>query len=196
MGSSSRVSIPDVSRLAEAVLEKSTGKDSSIHGESHWQRVAAAGLTLLPETPGADPALVFLFALFHDSMRLNDNYDPLHGPRGAALARQLRGEAFDLEDAEMNLLAFACEEHTNGGIGPDPTVGVCWDADRLNLWRVGIIPDPRFLSTEAARSEERIAWAHGLQQERFAWAELYRAFRLLDVRRPSCGDEGEGGSIV
>jgi uncharacterized protein len=129
-------------------------------------------------------------------MRLNDNYDPLHGPRGAALARQLRGEAFDLEDAEMNLLAFACEEHTNGGIGPDPTVGVCWDADRLNLWRVGIIPDPRFLSTEAARSEERIAWAHGLQQERFAWAELYRAFRLLDVRRPSCGDEGEGGSIV
>ena len=196
MGSSSRVSIPDVSRLAEAVLEKSTGKDSSIHGESHWQRVAAAGLTLLPETPGADPALVFLFALFHDSMRLNDNYDPLHGPRGAALARQLRGEAFDLENAEMNLLAFACEEHTNGGIGPDPTVGVCWDADRLNLWRVGIIPDPRFLSTEAARSEERIAWAHGLQQERFAWAELYRAFRLLDVRRPSCGDEGEGGSIV
>jgi uncharacterized protein len=196
VGSSSRVSIPDVSRLAEAVLEKSTGKDSSIHGESHWQRVAAAGLILLPETPGADPALVFLFALFHDSMRLNDNYDPLHGPRGAALARQLRGEAFDLEDAEMNLLAFACEEHTNGGIGPDPTVGVCWDADRLNLWRVGIIPDPRFLSTEAARSEERIAWAHGLQQERFAWAELYRAFRLLDVRRPSCGDEGEGGSIV
>jgi uncharacterized protein len=196
VGSSSRVSIPDVSRLAEAVLEKSTGKDSSIHGESHWQRVAAAGLTLLPETPGADPALVFLFALFHDSMRLNDNYDPRHGPRGAALARQLRGEAFDLEDAEMNLLAFACEEHTNGGIGPDPTVGVCWDADRLNLWRVGIIPDPRFLSTEAARSEERIAWAHGLQQERFAWAELYRAFRLLDVRRPSCGDEGEGGSIV
>jgi hypothetical protein len=124
VGSSSRVSIPDVSRLAEAVLEKSTGKDSSIHGESHWQRVAAAGLTLLPETPGADPALVFLFALFHDSMRLNDNYDPLHGPRGAALARQLRGEAFDLEDAEMNLLAFACEEHTNGGIDPDPTVGV------------------------------------------------------------------------
>ena len=120
MSSSSRVSIPDAARLVDAVLEKSTGKDSLIHGESHWQRVAAAGLTLLPETPGADPALVFLFALFHDSMRLNDNYDPEHGPRGAALARELRGEAFDLEDAEMGLLAFACEEHTNGGIGPDP----------------------------------------------------------------------------
>ena len=192
MGSSSRVSIPDATRLVDAVLERSTGKDSSIHGETHWQRVAAAGLALLLETPGADPALVFLFALFHDSMRLNDNYDPLHGPRGAALARELRGEAFDLEDAEMGLLAFACAEHTNGGLGPDPTVGVSWDADRLNLWRVGIIPDPRFLSTEAARSEERIGWANGLQQEQFGWTELYRAFRLLDGRWPQCGDEGGG----
>ena len=178
MGSSSRVSIPDAARLVDAVLERSTGKDSSIHGESHWQRVAAAGLALLPETPSADPALMFLFALFHDSMRLNDNYDPLHGPRGAALATELRGEAFDLEDAEMDLLAFACEEHTNGGVGPNLNVGVCWDADRLNLWRVGITPDPRFLSTEAARSEERIAWAHGLQHKHFTWADLYRAFGL------------------
>jgi uncharacterized protein len=178
VGTDPYVSIPDAARLVEAVLERSTGKDSSIHGESHWQRVAAAGLALLSETPVADPALVFLFALFHDSMRLNDNYDPMHGPRGASLARDLRGGAFELEDAGMDLLAFACEEHTSGGLGPDPTVGVCWDADRLNLWRVGITPDPGFLSTEAARSEERIAWARDLQQEHFAWEDLYRAFGL------------------
>ena len=162
----------------DAVLERSTGKDSPIHGESHWQRVAAAGLALLPETPAADPALVFLFALFHDSMRSNDGYDPLHGPRGAALARELRGEAFDLKDAEMDLLGFACEEHTNGGVGSDPTVGVCWDADRLNLWRVGIRPDPHWLSTEAARSEERIGWALGLQWKHFSWEELCQCFEL------------------
>ena len=178
MASGGRVSIPDAGRLVAAVLERSTGKDSSIHGENHWQRVAAAGLALLPETPAADPALVFLFALFHDCMRLNDNHDPLHGPRGAALARELRGEAFNIGDAEMSLLGFACEEHTNGGISPDPTVGVCWDADRLNLWRVGIRPDPRWLSTEAARSEERIVWARDLQGERIAWEELYRDFGL------------------
>jgi uncharacterized protein len=178
VGSGARVSIPDAGRLVKAVLERSTGKHSSIHGESHWQRVAAAGLALLPKTPAADPALVFLFALFHDSMRLNDNHDPLHGPRGAALARELRGEAFDLEDAEMGLLGFACEEHTNGGVGSDPTVGVCWDADRLNLWRVGRRPGPRLLSTEAARSEERIVWARDLQGERFAWEELYRDFGI------------------
>jgi uncharacterized protein len=179
LDSDARISIPDPARLVDAVLERSTGKNSLIHGENHWQRVAAAGLVLLPETPDAEPALVFLFALFHDSMRLNDSFDPMHGPRAAVLARELRGGAFDLGDEEMDLLAFACEEHTNGGVGMDPTVGVCWDADRLNLWRVGFEPDPRFLSTQAARSEEIIAWGRDLQQEQFSWEELYRAFGLL-----------------
>ncbi len=178
MGSGAHVFIPDPVRLVEAVLERSTGKDSFLHGEGHWRRVAAAGLALLPETPGADPAVVFLFALFHDSMRLNDGYDPLHGPRGAALAGDLRGEAFDLEDAKMDLLKFACEEHTNGGVGRDATVGVCWDADRLNLWRVGIKPDPGLLSTEAARKGGRIAWARRLQREYVAWEDLYLGFGL------------------
>ena len=159
-------------------MERSTGKNSSIHGESHWQRVAAAGLALLPDAPQADPGLVFLFALFHDSMRFNDSIDPMHGPRAAVLARELRGGAFELGEEEMDLLAFACEEHTNGGLSKDHTVGVCWDADRLNLWRVGFEPDPRFLSTQAARGEERIAWAYDLQQEQFTWEDLYLAFGL------------------
>jgi len=111
-------------------------------------------------------------------MRFNDNHGPLHGPREAELARELHFEAFDLKDADMGLLGFACEEHTNGGISSDPTVGVCWDADRLNLWRVGKRPDPRFLSTEAARREEGIAWARGLQWERFSWEELCQSFEL------------------
>ncbi|CAA9533888.1 MAG: hypothetical protein AVDCRST_MAG05-4667 [uncultured Rubrobacteraceae bacterium] len=176
VGSGARVSIPDAARLVDTVLARSTGKDSFLHGEGHWRRVAAAGLALLPETPDADPALVFLFALFHDSMRFNDGHDPQHGPRGAALARELRGEAFDLGDAEMDLLGFACEEHTNGGVGRDPTLGLCWDADRLNLWRVGIRPDPRLLSTGAARNGGRIAWARDLQREHVAWEELHRGF--------------------
>jgi hypothetical protein len=62
----------------------------------------------------------------------------------------------------MGLLGFACEEHTNGDVSSDPTVGVCWDADRSKLWRVAIRPDPRWLSTKAARSEECIGWAREL----------------------------------
>ena len=178
VGSSARISIPDPARLVDAVLERSTGKNSLIHGESHWQRVAAAGLALFPETPDADPDLVFLFALFHDSMRFNDSFDPMHGPRAAVLASELRGGTFDLGDEEMDLLAFACEEHTNGAVSKNPTVGVCWDADRLNLWRVGFEPDPRFLSTRAARSDERIAWGRDLQQDQLTWETLFQAFGL------------------
>ncbi len=76
VGSGGRVSIPDAGRRVAAVLSRSTGKDSFIHGETHWQRAAMAGLALLPQVPDADLALVFLFALFHDFMRLNDDHDP------------------------------------------------------------------------------------------------------------------------
>ncbi len=188
VGADVRLHVPDASRLVNAVLKRSTGKDSYVHGESHWKRVAAAGLALLSETPEADPTLVFLFALFHDSMRLNDNRDPMHGPRGAMLARDLRGKAFELDEERMDLLAFACEEHTNAGLAEDPRVGVCWDADRLNLWRVGIKPDPRLLSTEAARSNGRIEWARSLQQEPFVWDKLYRAFGLPEGHRHQSGE--------
>jgi hypothetical protein len=80
-----------------AVLERSTGRDSYIHGGttgsgSPWQVSPS-----FPRRRTPTPALVFLFALFHDSMRLNDAYDPLDGQRGGA-GRELRGEAFDLEE--------------------------------------------------------------------------------------------------
>ena len=33
----------------------------------------------------------------------------------------------------------------------DPTIGTCWDADRLDIGRVGIIPHERFMSTAAGK---------------------------------------------
>jgi hypothetical protein len=44
------------------------------------------------------------------------------------------------------------------------TVGVCWDADRLHLWRIAVTPDPSRLSTAAGRA--RIGWA---RIERYRW---------------------------
>ena len=32
-----------------------------------------------------------------------------------------------------------------------PTIGTCWDADRLDLGRVGIVPQPKFMSTAFAK---------------------------------------------
>jgi hypothetical protein len=60
------------------------------------------------------------------------------------------------------------------GLKGDPLVGVCWDADRLDLWRVGIKPDPRDLSTEAAKRPERIGWAKSI--EPLGWTELWSRY--------------------
>ena len=133
--------------------------EKSIHGPAHWDRVKENGFLILEET-GADPRVVALFALFHDSMRRNDIIDRGHGRRGAAYAAELRREGwFDLEDTAFALLEEACIGHTEGNTEGHPTVITCWDADRLDLWRCGIEPDPSRMCTETARRAEVIAWA-------------------------------------
>ena len=179
MGVLAGAAVPDPRALVGEVLERSPWPRSRLHGEDHWKRVAVAGLDVLDGEPRADPIVVFLFALFHDSMRLSDGRDPEHGTRAAALARELRGELHGLPDAEVDLLGFALAEHDNGRTSDEPTVGVCWDADRLNLWRVGIRPDPRLLSTPAGRHPRRITWAEELQRESFSWWAICGWFGLL-----------------
>lgn len=120
------------------------------HGISHWTRVESVGLALAAET-GANARVVSLFALFHDACRIDEYDDPRHGARGAGLAGRLHGVLFDATDAEMALLVDACTGHSDGHLEADVTVQTCWDADRLDLPRVGVRPLPRFLCTEAAR---------------------------------------------
>ena len=137
--------------LLGEVRARSTGIGSQIHGEWHWRTVGANGLWLAEPFDGADTHVIFLFALLHDSMRLNDSVDPQHGPRAAAFAGELHGEGLlPLTAAQLELLQHACFEHTNGKVSDDPTVGACWDADRLDLPRVGITPNPDLFSTERA----------------------------------------------
>lgn len=51
-------------------------------------------------------------------------------------------------------------DHSGGDVSTDPTIQSCWDADRLDLGRVGIIPLPRFLSNEAAKLiDEAFGWS-------------------------------------
>ncbi len=101
-----------------------------------------------------------LFAVLHDACRHNDRSDPEHGPRAAAFARDLHARGvFALDAAGLDLLATAIHGHTHDRTHPDATVRTCYDADRLDLARCGITPDPRYLCTDAARRPERIAWA-------------------------------------
>jgi uncharacterized protein len=138
--------------LLTRVVSRSPRAASSLHGESHWRRVADVGIELAHKTPGADERVVLAFALFHDAMRENEDDDLGHGERGAELARELHAEGIlDLDASQMDRLVFACKTHTDGTTSSDATVGVCFDADRLDLLRVGIEPDPELMSTVAGR---------------------------------------------
>ena len=129
-----------------------------VHGKAHWARVRNNGLRLAEQT-GADPGVVELFAFLHDSQRMNDGHDPQHGARAAQFAASLRGALLDLPDSVFELLRFACEYHTDGLTEADVTIQTCWDADRLDLGRIGIRPDPRRLCTSAAKESTMIDWA-------------------------------------
>ena len=138
--------------LLAAVRERSTGLGSPIHGDLHWRTVGANGLWIADALSAVDRTVVFLFALLHDAMRENDWTDPEHGPRAAILARSLFAEGLlGITESQLELLTHACDEHTKGHVTDDPTVGACWDADRLDLPRVGKQPRPELLSTEAGR---------------------------------------------
>lgn len=130
-----------------------------IHGISHWSRVYDIGMRLA-QTTGANIRVVQLFSVFHDAGRHNEGSDPQHGARGADLAvRYRRRHLIDLTDDEFDLLNIACRLHTDAETHEDITVQTCFDSDRLDLGRVGTLPEPQYLCTDAAKSEQMIAWA-------------------------------------
>lgn len=130
------------------------------HGVAHWTRVRLNGLRLAEQTC-ASRRVVSLFAFLHDSCRLNDYTDEQHGHRAAAFVDELRDEKLiSIGDEEAELLRFACRHHSDGLLDADVTIQTCWDADRLDLGRVGIRPDPQYLCTPAARDRELIRWAY------------------------------------
>jgi uncharacterized protein len=161
--------------LVDRVLAEAWRRDSSLHGEAHWLAVATTGLDLAAET-GADPQIVFSFGLLHDTRRENDSFDPEHGPRAAAFARALHSEgALLLDEARLELLCLALELHANGQVSAHPTVGTCWDADRLHLTRLGFRLDPALLSTDAARTPDAQAAAVARREIPIGWARLLGA---------------------
>lgn len=147
----------DLPAILATILAGYTLPIRGAHGVAHWARVLENGLRVA-ESTGADAEVVTLFALFHDARRVGEYRDEGHGLRGAQLASALRGTLVHLDDARFALLFEACRLHTDGLTAGDPTLLACWDADRLDLGRVGVTPKPHRLCTDAARG--LIAWAH------------------------------------
>ena len=131
-----------------------------IHGAPHWARVRANGLRLARKTR-ARTDVIELFSFLHDSCRLDDNRDALHGERAAAFAETIRGPLLPLDNEGFDLLQRACRLHSHGHMEDDITVMTCWDADRLDLGRVGIRPIASRLCTDAARDPALLGWAYG-----------------------------------
>jgi uncharacterized protein len=168
--------IDDLDALIARAQARPESARSRLHGVHHWQCVAWTGLQLLAEAD-ADPWVVFLFALLHDSQRASDGHDPLHGRRAGEFARTLNGDLFSLSGDRLELLVEACNLHSDGLVSTEPTIGVCWDADRLNLWRVGQQPEPRFLSNPMARTtRDWVDGSRSLQSQRFEWSDIYARY--------------------
>lgn len=145
--------------LLDLVLSQFALDPAGIHGRPHWERVRDNGRRLARLTKARGDVVV-LFALLHDSRREDDGHDPEHGPRAAEFARALAGSAFIIDPVGLDLLADACRDHGRGLTAGDVTLLTCWDADRLDLGRVGTRPRPERLGTAAARDPDLMNWAY------------------------------------
>lgn len=150
----------DLTPVLQAVLDEYVLRWDGDHGVAHWARVLENGRFLAQQT-GADVDVVSLFAILHDSKRIDDCGDPEHGPRAAEFARKIRGDLIDLSEPMFRNLCRACEDHTFELTHPDITIQTCWDADRLDLGRIGVTPHPSRLCTDFAKRPETIKWADG-----------------------------------
>ena len=122
---------------------------SPIHGIEHWQTVERNG-HYLASFNDADTQVLSYFAHFHDCMRENEHIDLGHGPRGASFAKKYR-DLIPLNNVQFKQLTDACKGHTYGERPECITINTCWDSDRLDLHRVGIMPQAEYLYNEEAK---------------------------------------------
>lgn len=124
------------------------------HGVEHWDRVARFGRMLYQE--GADMDVILAFAYLHDSERKDNAEDIEHGKRASMLIDRIREtELKALSDEQIAKLKRACELHTTKHRTGDITIDTCFDADRMDLLRVGITPSPERMATK--RGAELVA---------------------------------------
>ena len=123
--------------------------NSPIHGVKHWKTVER-NAHYLASFNNADTEVLSYFAYFHDCMRENEHRDKGHGPRAASFAKKHR-KLIPLDDIQFKQLTDACKGHTYGERPDCITINTCWDADRLDLLRVNIVPDADRLHNEEAK---------------------------------------------
>jgi len=141
---------PIVEKIKEIAENEFALSQDSIHGVDHWNEVYKNGI-MLSKQEGVDPLVVSLFSYLHDCKREDDFEDWEHGERASAFVIELqeKGMLPMLSSNQFSDLCTACYYHNKAVVEKDnPTIGACYDADRLELVRCGIIPDPSLMNTE------------------------------------------------
>lgn len=138
----------------------------SIHGFSHWVRVEKLGL-MIAEQNGAEKEVISLFAYLHDARRENEFTDPDHGKRAVVLLDELiKANIIEITMLQYNQLSKSLLWHNlDDANDSDITVLTCWDADRLDLWRVGDIPDPNRMFTDCGKSKKMMDYSEELYRK-------------------------------
>lgn len=122
------------------------------HGYPHWRNVEHFGLMMAEGNPAIDIDVVRWFAYVHDSMRTNCFKDDDHGKRSAIYVDMIRDSYLsDLSDAQVSMLKKACELHNGTTRTGNPTIDLCFDADRIDLQRFRRPIVPALLATDVGR---------------------------------------------
>jgi uncharacterized protein len=121
-----------------------------IHGPIHWHRVYDNCLNLYYMETGEQATdtydwFFYNFAMMHDCCRVSDHADIEHPYAAAKLIPD--GDPGTFND----MLKIAIQNHSTGSRSEEPLIAMCWDADRLDLPRVNIVPDPKFMSTKSGQ---------------------------------------------
>ena len=126
-----------------------------IHGIRHWERVykntqnLASFYKIQSEVFG-------LFAILHDSKRVDDNIDKFHGLRASLFVEELvKSKEIILDSDDTKRLIYACKNHTfvdeKNPLYNDIIVQICFDSDRLDIDRVCLKIDTKYLFTDYAK---------------------------------------------
>jgi len=126
-----------------------------VHGISHWQRVYK-NTKILSNYYKINSPVFELFSMFHDSKRENEYSDIYHGFRASEFVEELiKEKKIILDEDDKNRLLYAISNHTisdeKNPLFNDLIVQICFDADRLDLGRVGVEPEEKYMMTDFAK---------------------------------------------
>jgi len=126
-----------------------------LHGINHWERVFL-NTQKLSKYYNIESDIFELFALLHDSQRFDDYADLGHGQRAKKFTKSLIEKGtIKLNKDDQERLLYACENHTKPNkkhkLYNDLIVQICLDSDKMDIGRVGVIPDEKYFLTDYAK---------------------------------------------